>query len=176
MAKSTLSERATKAVYDRWHRRDFKQTDLAARLRRPGSVVNRIIHGSQPVTLDVLEAVGELTGVDPMELLADPATLVHALNPMEAELLRYARGIPRSTLDNLLGFLRFFAGEDALTQQLRQATEYLRAMGKSERDRAMAYLLLMHEGGLPRDVRIALGLPETDDVPRTRRRRATTTT
>lgn len=157
-----LSQRATDALHDLWTRRVIQQNDLAAKTGRPGSVINRIIHGRQPVTLDILEAVGELSGLDPMELLAGVGSEIKALNPLEAELLRYARTWPKPIQMALLTFLRHFAGESALESQARIAISYLRAMGATERHRAMAYLLLLSEGQLPDDIRAKL---EADPAP-----------
>lgn len=170
----TLSDRASEAVHALWQRRAFTQIALANRLRRPQSVVNRIIHGKQPVTLDVLEAVGEITNTDPAELLANPQSALKVLSGPEAEMLRFFRSWPLSTREAMLAFLRFFAAESEMDQQIRRATQYLRDMGKGERDRAVAYLLLLHEGGLSPDLRIALGLPATDDERPTRSRTKTT--
>jgi transcriptional regulator with XRE-family HTH domain len=168
--KRTLAERAAESIKALWERRAFTQVALAKRTGLWQSVVNRIIHGQQPVTLDVIEAVGELCGIDPAELLADAGSGVKVLNPAEAELLRYVRAWPVSTREALIVFLRFFANEPPVDAQLRRALEYLREMGKGERDRAVAYLLLLHEGGLSPDVRIALGLPATDDERQKRSR------
>lgn len=170
MAKRTLQEKASKALYEMWTRREFTQIALAKRMKRPQSVVNRIIHGQQPVTLDVLEAAGDLAGIDPVEMMADPSTGVKALSPQESEMLRYFRSWPHSTREALLTFLRFFDAADPLDEQLRNGREYLRTMGKAERARALAYLLTLREGGLSPDLRIAFGLPETTDEPRRKRR------
>src|SRR5262245_24266299 len=118
MAK-TLSERATASLHDLWKRRIFQQNELAERVQKPGSVINRVIHGKQPVTLAILEAVGDMTGVDPMEMLAGPSTEIKALNPLEAELLRYARTWPKATLTALLTYLQHFAGQQAVEEQYR---------------------------------------------------------
>lgn len=174
MAK-TLQELAQAMVYGLWERRAFSQVGLAKATGRPQSIINRIIHGQQPVTLDIIEAIGHLTGRTPAELLADPSDQVRVLNPLESELLRQLRGWPLVVREALATITRYVANEPPQDHQLRNAVEYLRAMGKGQRDVAVAYLLLLHEGGLSPDVRIGLGLPETDDEQRKRSRSRKTT-
>jgi transcriptional regulator with XRE-family HTH domain len=172
--KETLQERATRRIYELWERRRLSQAQLVEATGKHASTIHRIIHGHQPVTLDLLDAVADLVQIPAAELLADEGTQVRVLPPDEAEMLSYFRTWPKATREALLIFSRFFAASPPLDAQLRAALEYLRGMGKGERDRAVAYLLLLHEGGLSRDVRIALGLPEADDAPRTPRRKGTT--
>jgi transcriptional regulator with XRE-family HTH domain len=163
--RTTLSERALAAIRAAIDRKALTQTQLAKMTSRFSSNMSEIIAGKRPLPFDVIEAAAELLQVDPAELMADPQNLVKVLNPLEAELLRYIRAWPKSTREAFLTFLRFFADESRANQQIRQAVEYLRTLDKPVRDRAVAYLLMLSEGGLSRDVRIALGLPEVDATP-----------
>lgn len=78
------------------------------------------------------------------------------LTRWKPEFLRYARGWPKPVLLAILDFLRHFAGLGAAEEQHRNAITYLRKMQRSERSRAMAYLLLLSEGQLPSDFRAKL--------------------
>jgi len=173
----TLQDTAYRAVYALWERRAFTQHHLAKLTRRPQSVINRIIHGKQPVTLDIIEAVSELSQTSPAEMFARPDEQVRVLRPDEAEMLSYFRTWPTSTRDAFLIFARFFAQEPPLEQEIRQSVEYLRAMPRNERMRAHAYLMLLNEGGLSPDLQVALGLPARDEGlrPPKKTRGATTT-
>ncbi len=170
MPHKTLSGLATDGVRALWDRRKFTQKQLAERAKIPTSSVNRIMQGTQPVTLDVLEAAGELAGVNPLEMLLDPKTEMKMLTPQEAQFLRQIRTWPSSTREGLLRFLEYFADEDPAETQLRQAHEHLRQLSVPLRGRAAGYLVYLLEGGLTPDVRIALGLPPADDELRKQRR------
>ncbi len=163
--RTSLTDRALATIRAAIDRKAMTQTQLAKMTNRFSSNMSEIIAGKRPLPFDVIEAAAELLQVDAAELMADPANLVKVLNPREAELLRYMRDWPSSTAEGLLTFLRFFANESHADQQTRTAVAHLRALEKPVRDRAAAYLLMLHEGGLPRDVRIALGLPEADAPP-----------
>jgi len=132
------------------------------------------MQGTQPVTLDVLEAAGELAGVNPLEMLLDPKTEMKLLAPHEAHFLRQIRTWPASTREALLTFLEYFADEEPASEQLRQAHEHLRRLSPPLRGRAVGYLVYLREGGLTPDVRIALGLPPADvELQKQRRTRLT---
>lgn len=172
MSKS-LADVASENVRALWERRRFSQRELAHKIKRPPSVVNRIIKGTQPVTVRVLEAVGELTGVSPAELLLESADSIKAVTPPEATLLRFVRAWPAPTRDALLTFASFFADEDPVTHDERRAHEQIRRLGDAKRRLAYAYLTFLTEGDLPLDFRKGLGLPETDapQSPRSGKRR-----
>jgi transcriptional regulator with XRE-family HTH domain len=163
MASKALSDVAADSVRALWERRKFSQRDLAKKIKRPPSVVNRIIKGTQPVTLRVLEAVSELTGISPVEMLIDPSVELKAVTPLESAMLRYFRGWPAPTREALITFASFFADEDPVTHDERRAHEQIRRLGDAKRRLVYGYLTFLTEGDLPRDVRIALGLPETDE-------------
>lgn len=167
--RTSLTERARTAIRAAIDRKAITQVQLARITRRFSSNMSEIINGKRPMTFDVIEAAAELLQVDAAELMADPQNLVKVLNPREAELLRYMRDWPKSTTDAFLTFLRFFADASRADQQTRKDVEHLRSLEKPDRDLASAYLLMLSEGGLSRDVRIALGLPEADTPPPRRR-------
>lgn len=162
MSKKSLEGIAQEALRALWQRRVFSQRELAKAMQRPPAVANRMIHGQQPITLRALEAIGGLAGVSPAELLIDPALEMKAVTPGEAQMLRYFRDWPTPTRTAFLTFASFFADEPPVTHDERRAHEQIRRLGEAKRRLAYAYLTFLTEGDLPRDVRIALGLPETD--------------
>jgi hypothetical protein len=161
MGKS-LEVLAHEAIRALWQRRVFSQREFAKAMQRPPAVANRMIHGTQPVTIRALEAAGRLAGVSPVELLIDPAVEMKAVTPIEAMMLRYFRSWPASTRDALLIFASFFADEPPATHDERRAHEQIRRLGDAKRRLVYGYLTFLTEGDLPLDVRKALGLPETD--------------
>lgn len=161
----SLSERASEGIRALSQKKKFTQRALAKKIKRPPSVVNRIVHGRQPVTLRVLEAVGDLAGVNPLEMLIDPKDEMKLVNPIEAELLRYFRSWPHSTKLALVTFASFFADEDPAIEDQRRAHQQLRDLGDAQRRLAYAYLLFLTEGDLAPDIRRGLGLPEIDAKP-----------
>lgn len=163
MTKKSLTALATAGVRALWERRKFTQKGLADKAGIPASSVNRVLQGTQPVTLSILDAVGELTESNPLELLVDPSDEMKLVNPDEARLLRYFRNWPRSTRTALLDFAQFFADEDPVTSDQRRAHEQLRRLAPSVQRRAYAYLLFLSEGGLTPDLQEAFGLTETAD-------------
>lgn len=181
MGKLSLEDRATENVAELSRRKKFTMKELADRASRggrriPTTSIHRIIHGTQPVSLRVLESAAELAGTHPLELLRDPGDDLHVVNPIEAQLLRYFRSWPHSTKVALITFASFFADEDPATQDQHRAHQQLRDLGDAQRRLVYAYLLFLTEGDLPPDIRKGLGLPETDapqlKSPPKRRRRA----
>lgn len=167
MSRKSLQEIASQTVHALWQRKVFTQTALAKRMDRPLSMVNGIVHGKRPITLKVLEAVSDLAAMHPAELLVESNEALKILSPPEAQILRYFRSWPAPTKAALLTFASFFADEDPVTHEQHVAHEQLRRLGEAKRRLAYAYLTFLTEGDLPRDVRIALGLPETDAPPET---------
>lgn len=154
--------RATEALRSLKHRGKIKLTEVAKLSDVPESSMSRIYNGRQPVTLKMLDAIEQITGESAVEMLIDPHVEMRAVNPSEAFVLRAFRGWPAATRDAFSTFLSFFADEGPVTHDQRVAHEQLRRLGDAKRRLAYAYLTFLTEGDLPRDVRIALGLPETD--------------
>jgi len=93
------------------------------------------------------------------ELIRRQLAQLKALNPLEAQMLRYFRTWPQPTREAFIVFASFFADEDPVTYNQRVAHEQLRRL-KSEavRRRAYAYLTFLTEGGLTPDLQEAFGL------------------
>lgn len=176
---SKYEARATEALRALKHRGKIKLTEVAKAAKIPESSMSRIYAGRQPVTLRILDAIEGITGESAVEMLVDPFVDLKAVNPNEAMLLRYFRSWPKPTREALLTFASFFADEDPVLYEQRVAHEQLRRLGDAKRRLAYAYLTFVTEGDLPRDMRIALGLPETDaplsthSEPATKRRTTT---
>lgn len=176
MPTRSLTDTAFDCIHDLWKRRAFTQQQLADALGKNLSAVNRIIHGQQKLTLDVIEAVAKLVGVAPVELLADPSTELKALNPLEATLLRHFRSWPQPTREAFIEFSSFFADEEPVTYAQRVAHEQLRRLKpEAVRQRAYAYLTFLSEGGLTPDLQEAFGLLDSDGPPETPSSRGTPT-
>lgn len=159
---ATLNERAKAGIRVLLAQKKFSQRELAKAVRLPASVINRIINKDQPVTLRILEAVGSLANINPVELLVDTRDTLKTVSPPEAQLLRFFRGWPAPTREALLSFASFFADEDPVTADERRAHEQIRRLGDGKRRLAYAYLTFLTEGDLPPDIRRGLGLPEKD--------------
>ena len=171
-----LASVASERIHALWQRRAFTQAALAKAINRPISAVNRIVHGKQQVTLRVLEAVGNLVGVSPAELIIDPSVDLKAVTPLEAQLLRYFRKWPQPTRESFIAFASFFADEDPVLHDQRVAHEQLRRL-KSEavRRRAYAYLTFLTEGGLTPDLQEAFGLLDSVEPQSSHTAKATPT-
>ena len=173
MSRLSLEDRATDSVADLSRRKKFTMKELAERASRggrpiPTTSIHRIIHGTQPVSLRVLEAAGELAGVNPLEMLLNPDDGMTLVTPLESQLLRYFRSWPHSTKIALVTFASFFADEEPATADQRRAHQQLRDLGEAQRRLAYAYLLFLTEGDLAPDIRKGLGLPEKD-APQSKR-------
>jgi len=151
-----LEERALARIQDDIKEKRYKQTNLAEASGYQDSTISEIVNGKAGLPYAVIEAAAQLRGIDPAEYILDPGSTMRALNPVEAEFIRYARTWPRDILSALVAFLRYFAPSETTEQKYRDAIAYLRKMGHHERQQAMAYLLLLSEGRLPRDVRAKL--------------------
>jgi transcriptional regulator with XRE-family HTH domain len=176
---SKYEARATDALQRLKQRGKIKLSAVADAAGIPQSSMSRIYQGRQPVTLRILDAIEQLTGESAVELLIDPNAELKAVNPHEAALLRYFRSWPKTTRDALITFASFFADEAPVTSDERRAHEQIRRLSDAKKRLVYGYLTFLTEGDLPRDVRIALGLPETDapqSTPHepTKRRRGTT--
>jgi transcriptional regulator with XRE-family HTH domain len=173
---SKYEARATEALRALKHRGKIKLSDVAKAAKIPESSMSRVYAGRQPVTLQMLDAIESITGESAVELLIDPHIELKAVNPSEATALRYFRSWPASTRQAFLTFASFFADEDPVTHDERRAHEQIRRLSDAKKRLVYGYLTFLTEGDLPRDVRIALGLPETDapqstpPEPPTRRR------
>ena len=89
-----------------------------------------------------------------------------AVNPPEAQALRFFRSWPAPTREAFLTFASFFADEPPTTHDERRAHEQIRRLPDGKKRTAYAYLTMLTEGFLPGedltpDIRTALGLPET---------------
>lgn len=156
-----LEQRALARIQDDLREKRYKQTNLAKASGYRDPTISEIVNGKAGLPYAVIEAAATLRGVDPAEYIVDTASEMRVLNPVEAEFIRYARTWPRDVLAALVTFLRYFAPSETTEQKYRDAISYLRKMGHHERQQAMAYLLLLSEGRLPKDVRAKLG----DDPP-----------
>lgn len=147
-------------------RKAFKQTEIAKRLKTADAAVSETLSGKRKITLRFLQAVSEVTGIHPGELLVDPhRDQVKVINPIEMQMLRYFRSWPVPTREALLSFASFFADEDPVTADERRAHEQLRRL-KSDavRRRALAYLTFLSEGGLTPDLQEAFGLLDSGET------------
>jgi transcriptional regulator with XRE-family HTH domain len=168
--------RATEALRALKHRGKITLAEVAKAAGIPQSSMSRIYAGRQPVTLQMLDAIEQITGESAVEFLIDPSVEMKAVSPPEAQMLRYFRSWPKPTRDALLTFASLFADEEPATHDERRAREQIRRLSDAKKRLVYGYLTFLTEGDLPRDVRVALGLPETDapqstpPEPPTRRR------
>lgn len=162
MPQSKYEQRATDALRALKHRKKITLAEVAKRTGIPGSSMSRVYEGRQPVTLKMMDAIEQITGESAIEMLVDPSADMKAVSPLEAQFLRYLRSWPAPTRQAALTFFSFFADEDPVTHDERRAHEQIRRLGDAKRRLAYAYLTFLTEGDLPRDMRIALGLPEID--------------
>ena len=177
MTRRTLQDVALSALQALKARKAFRQTDLAERLKTKPAAVSETLSGKRPVTLRFMEAVSDATGVHPGELLIDPhRDELKIVSGVEMQLLRYFRSWPAPTRQAFLTFASFFANEDPVTHDERRAHEQIRRLSDAKKRLVYGYLTFLTEGDLPRDVRIALGLPETDAPQSTQPARAKRTT
>ena len=173
---SKYEARAAEALRALKHRGKVTLTEVAEAAKIPQSSMSRIYAGRQPVTLRMLDAIESITGDSAIEMLIDPSVELKAVSPHEATVLRYFRSWPAPTRQAFLTFASFFANEDPVTHDERRAHEQIRRLSDAKKRLVYGYLTFLTEGDLPRDVRIALGLPETDAPQSTQPARAKRTT
>jgi transcriptional regulator with XRE-family HTH domain len=127
------------------------------------STLARVLSGAQAATLDLLEQVAEMEMVSPLQLLAGPGDDLKPVSPLEQRLLRYVRPplMQGETLAHLLGFLEYYASEPPVEREQRTALDYLKKLTDGQRNRVLAYMIMLHEG-LPRDLSEPQGLSESD--------------
>jgi transcriptional regulator with XRE-family HTH domain len=182
----SLSERATDNLQRliRTHEWGYKKR-LAHKAGIPASSLTRILRGDQPVTLSILQAVQDLDGINPLQLLAGAGDELVPVTATEAQVLRYLRLWPRAVLESLVSFLAHFANEPPIDRDLRNGLTMLKKLSERQRFHALANMLMLLEG-LPRDLEVALRLPPATPEPReattkpkatraTRTKRTTTT-
>lgn len=171
--RESLSQRVSRRLADMAAaRRGFKKA-LAERLNFGPSWVSPYVQGDRAVTLDILEAMSELSGVPVAELVAPPDT-VYQLDADEARLVRALRRWPKSVQHALGAFVGFFADESASETQTRNLHEYWRRMPARDREWFYGIAVLLREGTLSPDVRAGLARrleAETSGKPAHGRRR-----
>ena len=152
-----IQARALAKIQDDIKEKRYKQTQLAEKTGHGDGWISDIVNEkSVGLPYEVIEAAAALRGIDPAEYFLDPTSELRALNPLEAEFIRYARTWPNEVFAALLTYMRHFVPSTVAEEQYRNAVAYLRKMGRAERQQAMAYLLLLSEGKLPADVRAKL--------------------
>jgi hypothetical protein len=161
MRRRKLSELALNAVVQGIENRRYKATDLARLTGRHASNLSEMLAGKRKLALDVVEAAAELTAVDPAEFFINPPTELKALLPDEAELLRAFRSWPADVRGAFVSFANYFAAEKAQPAAVRDAAHHFGKLDPKKRQLVLGYMTYLREGGMPRDVAIALGLQGT---------------
>jgi transcriptional regulator with XRE-family HTH domain len=136
--------------------RRFKQVQLAERLGIGPSAVNPYISGDREISLELLEAVCDLTHERVAEIVAPASDEIRQLSPDEAALLRHVRAWPLSVRRALLSFVEYFADEAPTVGQTRNLHELWRRSDEQQRGRIFALAALEVEKGLSPDTREAL--------------------
>jgi len=158
MAES-LSARMTDRLIELAEQRGFKKA-LADRMSYSPSAITPYINGSRPVSLDMLEAISEVSAIRPAELIAPPGS-VYQVSPDEAAILRALRQWPPSVTTALSRFLAFFADEAPGGGVLRDLHELLREMSDTDRRAVYGFALMRAASGA-----------DTSGTPRSRSRPA----
>jgi transcriptional regulator with XRE-family HTH domain len=124
------------------------------------STLARTLSGAQAPTLELLEQIAEMEGLSPLVLMASPEEELKPVSTKESKLLRYVRPplMPASVLDALLAFLEFYSAEPPEERELRNLVNYAQKLSDGQRNRVLAYMVMLHEG-VPRDLQVALRLP-----------------
>jgi transcriptional regulator with XRE-family HTH domain len=150
-----LSARVSARLRELSDRRGFRSA-LAGRLKLSPAAISPYVSGEREVTLDMLEAMAELSQVPVAELVAPPGSLVKQLDAHEATLLRYVRKWPSSVVQALLGFLAYVADEPAVETQARNLCEYWRHLPQGDRDWLYGLVVGLREDRVPQDLREGL--------------------
>lgn len=153
--RDTLNERLAARLRELSERRGFKR-DLAERLDLTPSAITPYAQGERRITVDMLEAMSELSGVPLAELVAKHESAVRELNPDEAAIIRALRQWPLSVRQSLGSLLTFFADEPAPAGQTRNAHELWRQMRIQDREWVYGLMRMVVEGALPPDLREGL--------------------
>ena len=155
--KHTLSERVTMRLQEMAHQRGFGKR-LAARLRVSQGAISPYVAGTREVSLDMLEAMSEETGVPLAELVAPPDAVLKQLDAEEAALLRAVRNWPKDVMWNLLRFVLFFENADPVSAQSRNMHEVFRRLKPQERDWIYGLAVGLREGALQPDIQEGLAV------------------
>ena len=143
--------------------RCYTQRELARDLGMSEANISAMLKGTRRLSVRVIEAAARLAGRPLAEAFHAPGEELRALRPDEAETLRYLRTWPVSVRSALLDFLRYWADEPPVARGLRRTHELLRQMPDDQRRLVEAYATMLREGGLPPDIRAALGRPSSTD-------------
>ena len=154
---ASLSERVKARVVALYRERRFTQVALAKALSVDPSAANGYVSGDTRISLDVLEAVAEVSGVPIAELVAPDGSLLRQLNPTEAQLFRALRQWPGSVTEALALFLAFFADEPAIDRQTRNVHEMWRQIRTpADRNFLEGAMQMLNDGRLAPDLKEAL--------------------
>jgi transcriptional regulator with XRE-family HTH domain len=152
----TLSERVKARIVELYRQRKFTQATLAKALSVDPSAAHGYVSGDTRISLDVLEAVCEVSGVPVAELVAPVGSQIKQLNGDEAAVIRALRQWPLSVTRSLGAFLAFFADEPFEDAQARSHHELWRGLNMRERDWLHGIAVMLREQTLGPDLREAL--------------------
>jgi transcriptional regulator with XRE-family HTH domain len=160
----SLSERVKARVVALYRERRFTQAALAKALSVDPSAANGYVSGGTRISLDVLEAVSDVSGVPLAELVVPDGSLLRQLNATEAQLFRALRQWPQSVTEALTLFLAFFADEPAIDRQTRNVHEMWRQIRTpADRNFLEGALQMLNDGRLAPDLKEALARQLEDD-------------
>lgn len=152
--RETISARVSQRLKELAAKRGFKKA-LAARLDFGPSWVSPYVSGERAVTLDILEAMAELSGKPAAELVAPPET-VWQLDADEARLVRTLRRWPKPVTHALLDFLGFFADEAPTETRTRNLHELWRRLTDRDQEFLYGLAVMLREKAVAPDLRAGL--------------------
>lgn len=151
----TLSERVSDSLRELAERRGFRKA-LAERMGFRPSGVTPYVKGERHVTLPMLEAISELSGVPVANLVVPPDSSIKQLNADEAALYRALHRWPLSVTRALCAFVAFFADEEPAAGLTRNLHELWRGLQAPDREWLYGIAVMLREGILPPDLRQGL--------------------
>jgi transcriptional regulator with XRE-family HTH domain len=153
--QKTLADRLAERLRELSEKRGFRNA-LAKRMGVYPSAITPYVAGDRAMSLEMLEAISELSQIPLAELVAAPTSTIKELTADEAFVLRALRRWPRTVTQALVGFLTFFADEEPVAGQTRNMHELWRRMSPRDQDAVYGYALMRREGSLPPELEQAL--------------------
>jgi transcriptional regulator with XRE-family HTH domain len=150
-------------------RKKVRANVVAKRMGMSPSAFSNFLAGRQSTTFAKLEALAEGLGVSPAELVKRDEETIYALSGDEAELLRYVRRWTDEARRAAVALLRYLHAALPDDDQTIQMFQHWSRLKQFQRALVLSTALRQLDEELPREVRVTLGIPESDEgTPRTK--------
>jgi transcriptional regulator with XRE-family HTH domain len=158
--ESPVLDRLRATVKTLMQKHGITQSSIAKRIPIPTSSMSGFLSGKHGIDVRHLDRLGESLGVTASELVARKDGLrIFELTDQEARLMTHVRKWPPAVRDELLSVLDFLMGFVPDDEPTRQVMDHWNRMDAGEKRHFLHLAVYLRDTGLPRDVRVGLGLP-----------------